>query len=180
MMQRLGDIIRERDRKDTFSTKMREGEVLSIWEDVVGPEIAENTSPNRINNGTLFVRTKSPSWAQELKAIDATIKRMINSAARSEVIKEIRFSHDGFYKKRNLSSSKYKPDIGSIEIEEDEQELINNIASQVKDDKLKRSIVEAIIKSKKLNKWRRKNGWNVCERCNGIFSGSSKGCAFCR
>lgn len=179
MMYRLSDVIREHDGKNALRIKVREAEVLSLWEQVVGPEIAESTAPKKISNGTLFVITKSPSWAQELKALGTTIKRQINEAAGSEVVKEIRFSHADFNKEKSFDNSVELPDIKSIELEEKERELIYELASPVKDDQLKRSIVEAITRNKKLDKWRSKNGWSICEKCNGLFSSDNKECTYC-
>lgn len=179
-MYSLGDIIREHDKKNISKTKLSDVGILSVWEDVVGPEIAKNTAPTRIYNGTLYIKTKSPSWSQELRALDTSIKRKINEAVGKESVKELRFSHDNFSKENiSANSTENAPPINLIEVDDEEIESAREAANLIKDDGLKENVAGIIVKSKKLNKWRNMNGWRVCERCGSMMSGDGKACIYC-
>ena len=39
---------------------------MEVWDEVVGENVANNTSPESIEHGVLTVKTKNPVWRQEL------------------------------------------------------------------------------------------------------------------
>jgi hypothetical protein len=177
-MYRLSDVIREHDRKDMLGIKLHEVEILSHWDEIVGFEIAENTAPHRIQNGTLLIKTKSPAWAHELRAISETIKNKINAVAGQKVIKEIRFFHSDFNKGKNFDNSVEIPDIAAVDLGDEERAVINTIVHPLTDDTLKMSVIRIVTMNKKLNKWRSENGWIVCDRCSSMFLDGEK-CSYC-
>ncbi len=49
-----------------------------IWREVVGRTIARNAQPEKIRNGTLFVKVSSPVWMQELQFMKEMIAEKLN------------------------------------------------------------------------------------------------------
>ena len=66
-------------------------QAANIWPTAVGEKIAENTTVQDVKHGVLFVRTKSPVWAQELQFQKKEVLFKINSALGKKTIKDIRF-----------------------------------------------------------------------------------------
>ncbi len=156
-MYSIGDAIHDFGGSQVIKTKLVEAKVLNIWGEVVGPLVKENTRPQRISNGILFVKTKSPSWAQELKVLDIKIKRALNGALGFEMIKEIRFSYDGSINKIMEEDGGIADvlDIEPIELTEDEEDFIKTVFSELQDDDLKLSMERLLKKSKKLSRLRK-------------------------
>jgi predicted nucleic acid-binding Zn ribbon protein len=66
-------------------------DILTAWPEVVGEQIARVTTPQRIDNGVLFVGVRNATWRSEL-----TMKRMeiidkLNRRAGASIVKDIRF-----------------------------------------------------------------------------------------
>lgn len=70
------------------STEMR---IWEHWAKSVGPEIARHASPKGFKNGVLFVETKHPAWATELRFKAPRIRQRLNEALGKELVTEIQF-----------------------------------------------------------------------------------------
>jgi len=64
---------------------------LIIWEETVGPTIANNTKPEAVSHGVLTIKVKTPAWRQELQFQKADIIKKLNHRLGKNTIKEIRF-----------------------------------------------------------------------------------------
>lgn len=69
--------------------------VFSVWDEAVGPAIAENARPKAYRNGLLIVDVKSASWAQELTFLASEIQDKVNQALGKRLVTEIRFKAGG-------------------------------------------------------------------------------------
>jgi hypothetical protein len=58
---------------------------------VVGKPIARNAQPEKIRNGTLFVRVTSPVWMQQLQYMKEMIAEKLNQRLKGEVVRNIFF-----------------------------------------------------------------------------------------
>jgi predicted nucleic acid-binding Zn ribbon protein len=74
-----------------LSTRLDEYGVWPVWNDVVGKPIARNAQPEKIRNGTLFVKVTSPVWMQQLQFMREMIAEKLNQRLRTEVVKNIFF-----------------------------------------------------------------------------------------
>jgi len=74
-----------------LSTKLKEYGVWPIWNEIVGATIARNAQPEKIRNGTLFVKVASPTWMQELQYMKEMISEKLNQSLGREVVKNIFF-----------------------------------------------------------------------------------------
>jgi predicted nucleic acid-binding Zn ribbon protein len=70
---------------------VKQNTALLIWDEVVGENIAENTSAEKVEHGTLTVRVDNSSWRQELVFKKKEIIDKLNSRIGKKTIKEIRF-----------------------------------------------------------------------------------------
>jgi hypothetical protein len=74
-----------------LSSRLDEYGVWPIWNEVVGKPIARNAQPEKIRNGTLFVKVTSPVWMQQLQFMKEMIAEKLNQRLRAEVVKNIFF-----------------------------------------------------------------------------------------
>lgn len=51
----------------------RAGAVLRRWEEAVGPVLAQKSTPDRYDRGTVWVATQGSAWAQELRLLKPVI-----------------------------------------------------------------------------------------------------------
>src|SRR5918996_4170860 len=90
-VDRLGEVLDRSIKRLQLSTRLDEYGVWPIWNDIVGQTIARNAQPEKIRNGTLFVKVTSPVWMQQLQFMKQMIADKLNQRLRSEVVKNIFF-----------------------------------------------------------------------------------------
>src|SRR5512134_2686653 len=90
-LERLGAVLDHSLKRFELSARLDEYGVWPIWNEVVGKTIAANAQPEKIRNGTLFVKVTSPVWMQQLQFMKEMIAEKLNQRLKSEVVQTIFF-----------------------------------------------------------------------------------------
>jgi predicted nucleic acid-binding Zn ribbon protein len=90
-LERLGAVLDQSLKRFELTARLDEYGVWPIWNEVVGKAIALNAQPEKIRNGTLFVKVTSPVWMQQLQFMKEMIVEKLNGRLKSEVVKTIFF-----------------------------------------------------------------------------------------
>jgi predicted nucleic acid-binding Zn ribbon protein len=90
-IERLGQVLHKSLKRLALSTRLDEYGVWPIWNDVVGPTIARNAQPERIRNGTLFIKVTSPVWMQQLQYMKDMIAERLNQRLKTNIVRNIFF-----------------------------------------------------------------------------------------
>ena len=94
-MTRIGDVLPAVLRRLGLEQRFKEQAILTLWPDVVGPEIAARTHAAKIDKGVLFIRVDHGAWIQELHFIEKDLIRKLRAAAPGVELNRIRFSAKG-------------------------------------------------------------------------------------
>ena len=88
----IGELLDKSLSRLDLSRRLDEYGVWPIWRDVVGEAIARNAQPEKIRNGTLFVKVSSPVWMQELQFMKEMIAEKLNQRLQNNaMVKNIFF-----------------------------------------------------------------------------------------
>lgn len=87
----LGAVLEQSLKRLDLATRLNDYAVWPIWNDVVGQVIARNAQPEKIRNGTLFVKVSSPVWMQQLQFMKDMIAGKLNHRLQGETVKNIFF-----------------------------------------------------------------------------------------
>jgi hypothetical protein len=90
-IDRVGEVLGNSLKRLDLSSRLDEYGVWPIWNDVVGKTIAVNAQPEKIRNGTLFVKVTSPVWMQQLQFMKEMIAEKLNQRLKREIVKNIFF-----------------------------------------------------------------------------------------
>jgi hypothetical protein len=90
-IERLGQVLHKSLQRLELSTHLDEYGVWPIWNDVVGPTIARNAQPEKIRNGTLFIKVTSPVWMQQLQYMKEMIAERLNQRLKTTIVRNIFF-----------------------------------------------------------------------------------------
>ena len=90
-LDRLGVVLDQSLKRFDLTPRLDQYGVWPIWNDVVGKTIAQNAQPEKIRNGTLFVKVSSPVWMQQLQFMKEMIVEKLNQRLKGEVVKTIFF-----------------------------------------------------------------------------------------
>ena len=166
--------------------RVRESLALAYWPQAVGELGAAATETERVSDGILFVRTKSPVWSHELTLHKNQIIQNLNRMLGGRIITEIVFKAKGVKKKVILTEAPDTPPIEElhlVELEEsEEEELSLQLAKLISltDDKIRTSLTRRITLDAKLRHWRLERGWHICRRCQSLHKSEDFICPLCR
>jgi hypothetical protein len=91
-LQKLGDILQHVLKERNILLTSEKQRLQEFWLRAVGFQIGAQTSPDRLKNGSLFVKVSSPAWMQQLHFLREEIIDKINQQMGKEFIKNIFFS----------------------------------------------------------------------------------------
>lgn len=66
--------------------------IIEVWDEVVGPDIAEHTFISGLKDGVLIVLVDSPVWSSELNAMAEQLKNRLSQELGQETVKSLRFT----------------------------------------------------------------------------------------
>ena len=90
-LQPVGDILSSALKRRGLAGKLADNPVFKLWPQAVGAKIARQTRPDGWRAGTLFVKTTSSVWVQQLHFMKEDIRKKINDLAGKTVVQEIHF-----------------------------------------------------------------------------------------
>lgn len=88
---RIGEVLDKSLKRLELGPRLDEYGVWPVWNDVVGTPIARNAQPEKIRNGTLFVKVTSPVWMQQLQFMKELITEKLNQRLGAALVKNIFF-----------------------------------------------------------------------------------------
>lgn len=91
-LQPIGEILFKALKRRGMTPKLEDNSLFKFWAKAVGPQISAQTQPDFLRNGTLFVKTTSSVWVQQLHFMKEEIRLKLNELSGKDVLKEIRFS----------------------------------------------------------------------------------------
>ena len=83
-IDRVGEVLGNSLKRLDLSYRLDEYGVWPIWDEVVGKTIAVNAQPEKIRNGTLFVKVTSSVWMQQLQFMKEMIAEKLNHRLNRE------------------------------------------------------------------------------------------------
>jgi predicted nucleic acid-binding Zn ribbon protein len=175
----MSSILSKALNNSEMGTKIMENTCLLVWDEVVGDHISSASQPDYVQDGKLFVITKSPVWANELSFYKNEIIQNLNKRVGGNVIKEIIFKAGKIKPKKKLKKdgafSGLK--VEDIDLNDDEMEFIKNTASSAREGALE--LMKLMETAAKLSKWRRLQGWVPCKKCGSLQNNPSGICGEC-
>lgn len=155
-----------------------EQEALFRWPQVVGERTARLTEPLSVREGVLYVRVGNHVSAQEYTLMrEAWLQRL--NARLKRPLKDIRFKVAPI----NTISSKTPEalDVDGIQLNEQELADVQNMVSEIADERVKRSFQKLIEAHKKLQKLRaQRSAEKKCPGCGLYHDAVEVLCVYCR
>jgi predicted nucleic acid-binding Zn ribbon protein len=90
-LESVGAVLDQSLKRLDLAPRLDEYGVWPIWNEIVGNTIARNAQPEKIRNGTLFIKVSSPVWMQQLQFMKNMIADKLNQRLKQDVVKNIFF-----------------------------------------------------------------------------------------
>ena len=78
--QPLGKLVGQVAKKRGWDDKVTTGRLFAEWDRIVGEDVSAHATPERLEEGILYVRAASTAWATQLRLMSADILRKIAAA----------------------------------------------------------------------------------------------------
>ncbi len=102
--------------------KLRQYRTWTIWDDVVGPQIARHAQPLRIRDSILEVRVENATWMQQLQLLKPKILKELNENLDGETLTDI------FWKR-----GKVEREVEEVTVDHDLPELTKSQKEEIDD-----------------------------------------------
>lgn len=90
--QPIGDVLARILKKTGIRLPVEDNHLKDIWNKTVGAMIAAQTSPDRIKDGTLFVKVSTSIWMHQLQFLKQDILEKFQSQCQAEPVERLHFS----------------------------------------------------------------------------------------
>ena len=90
-MQKLKAAINNLLKAAGLDAGVAQNKAFLVWDEVVGVKVSENTTPEKVEAGTLYIKASNPTWRQELMFKKDDILKKLNKKLGEKTIKEIKF-----------------------------------------------------------------------------------------
>jgi len=88
--ERVGSVIRNVLNEPALRRGIVLGRLVRSWERVVGPRLAEETTPWELGSGELVVAASTPGWAAQLRFLAADLRRRANEELGADRVSSVR------------------------------------------------------------------------------------------
>lgn len=89
--EKVGGLIQGLMKKLGITARLEKQSAVTMWAEVVGPKIAEETKALKIDGDTLVVKVSRAAWRQQLTFMKPDLLSKLESAVGKGCISDIRF-----------------------------------------------------------------------------------------
>ncbi|ADG96497.1 protein of unknown function DUF721 [Segniliparus rotundus DSM 44985] len=79
-------------KKDTWSAKLAEGKIFSLWPMIVGDQIASHAKPLHLTDGLLHVQAESTAWATQLRLMQNQLLEKFSHHMGTRVVRALKIT----------------------------------------------------------------------------------------
>ncbi len=84
--QKINNILNELIVSRDWRKGIAEGNLFSDWQEIVGEEIADHSTPITLYEGKLTIQTSSTAWSTQLRLMNDELLRKIRQSAPGAVV----------------------------------------------------------------------------------------------
>ncbi|MEO2136046.1 MAG: DUF721 domain-containing protein [bacterium] len=89
--KKLGELFTSTLKRMGLERKLDDYRAWDAWDEVVGPAIARNAQPTRLDGDRLIVAVRNSSWLQELDLLKKQLRERLNEKMGRELVRELYF-----------------------------------------------------------------------------------------
>ena len=78
-------------KENNFEEDIEAYRIFSVWEEIVGPQVATHARPARIAQKTLYVEVDDPLWLTQLRYMKGEILGKIERGIKAGLFTELKF-----------------------------------------------------------------------------------------
>ncbi len=132
--------------------RLHQYRALLVWEEVVGPQIAARTKPDRIRDGVLEVCVDQPTWMQQLQLLKPQILAKLNAKLGNEVLRDIFLKRGKASARPAIAGKTSPPRWCQVDLSLGETEELKAMLADVADAELRQELECLLVKQARLTR----------------------------
>jgi len=143
------------------------------WKDIVGDDIAAQSSPFCFERHTLWLGVRNSVWSHHLWMMRHRLVSALNAYIGEPLVEDIRF--DSYREQQEFmldGEEEMMPDVGAelkkIQIDAQDSEAIRNLVAKIQDSELKKRAARLYRGELTLRKYKKKKGFRPCRICGAL------------
>jgi hypothetical protein len=151
---RAGDLLTTLMAGWGLDERLRQYRALLIWDEVVGPQIAAHTRPDRIRDGILEVGVDQPTWMQQLHLLKPQILAKLNQQLGEGALRDLYLKRGKIAVRPAAPGGNTAPRWRAVALPAGEVDELKALLAGVADEGLRRELEGLLSRQMKLTKAR--------------------------
>ena len=137
--------------------RLQQYRALVVWDEVVGPQIAARTRPEKIRDGVLEVCVDQPTWMQQLQLLKPQLLAKLNAQLGDSPLREIYLKRGKVTARTATTGKTVGPSWRTMQLSPVEETEIRSLLTGVADEELRRELESLLTKQMKMTKAKNKS-----------------------
>jgi hypothetical protein len=151
---RAGDLVNALLAGWGLDERLRQYRAMLVWDEVVGPQIAAHTRPDRIRDGILEVGVDQPTWMQQLQLLKPQILAKLNARLGDACLREIFLKRGSIAPRPAASGMKQAPRWRGVVLPAEEIAEMRALLATVSDAELRQELENLLMQQARLTRAR--------------------------
>lgn len=143
-------------------------QLQASWPELAGSRLARHTQPHRLRGPVLWVLTRNSAWTQELLLEQPSILDRIRKKFAHLGLEQIRCRVGTLRPMLEAPEPPAFPDLRQIALPLSVETRLRNVANEIHDEKLRASVLQALLQQERRNHWLRSQGALACAHCGKL------------
>ena len=182
-MERLNKIVPNTLDSLGLGKKYRDYSVILYWRSIVGDDIADHSTPVRVERGILILHASNSNWMHHLFLLKQDILGKINTYMGDNNIKDIRLQAGSVAKRQDLliptESASLSARLKVIKLTGEEVTAAKQLTGKIAHPDLRRKFLNLLYKNTAYTKLKQQEGWQPCRNCGVLCPPDSDFCMAC-
>jgi len=135
-----------------LNERLQQYRAVLIWNDVVGPQIAARTRPERIRDNVLEVCVDQPVWMQQLQLLKPQLLAKLNARLGDAPLRDIFLKRGRITAPAATGATPTAPSWRTMILSSEEESELQNLLAGIDDQELRRELKSLLVKQLKLEK----------------------------
>jgi predicted nucleic acid-binding Zn ribbon protein len=132
--------------------RLKQYRALIVWDEVVGPQIAAHTRPEKIRDGILEVSVDQPVWMQQLQLLKPQLLNKLNARLGDSPLRDLFLKRGQVTPRTTTAAAATAPAWRRETLAPAEEAELATLLATVTDAELRRHLRELLVKQIKLTK----------------------------
>lgn len=132
--------------------RLRQYRALLLWDEVVGPQIAARTKPEKIRDGVLEVSVDQPVWMQQLQLLKPQLLTKLNAQLGDGALRDLFLKRGQITARTATVTPASAPAWHRETLSAEEEAELATLLTRIDDEELRRDLFELLVKQLKLHK----------------------------